>query len=207
MLICQLNTSIHPTWLPLCTLPRVKRNDSCKFALCGYFVAFVSCLIQCDHTGRFLKSPRWQYLKRAEMNCDVLGYFKQQSLSSIIPCGYFRAIFAKNWATFYFNIWSQWFGPIKKQFRQKSIKICPKIVPFTIFASKMTKNLPQIALGDWLESSVRSNRGESDSNSCMSIGQGMELFSRRRWTAGSAQQSNMYGMMACMYWIIFGSLT
>ena len=91
---------IHPTWLPLCTLPRVKRNDSCKFALCGYFVAFVSCLIQCDHTGRFLKSPRWQYLKRAEMNCDVLGYFKQQSLSSIIPCGYFRAIFAKNWATF-----------------------------------------------------------------------------------------------------------
>ena len=82
------------------------------------------------------------------MNCDVLGYFKQQSLSSIIPCGYFRAIFAKNWATFISASGHTGLVQSKKQFRQKSIKICPKIAPFTIFASKMTKNLPQIALGD-----------------------------------------------------------
>ena len=32
---------------------------------------------------------------------------------------------------------------------------------------------------------------------------GMELFSRRRWTTGSAKQSNMYGIMPCMCCIIF----
>ena len=32
----------------------------------------------------------------------------------------------------------------------------------------------------------------------------MEVFSRRRWTTVLAQQSNMNGMMPCIYWIIFG---
>ena len=32
----------------------------------------------------------------------------------------------------------------------------------------------------------------------------MELFSRRRWTTGLAQQSNMYGIMPCMWCLIFG---
>ena len=31
----------------------------------------------------------------------------------------------------------------------------------------------------------------------------MEFFTRRRWTTGSAQQSNMYGMVPCMCCIIF----
>ena len=35
----------------------------------------------------------------------------------------------------------------------------------------------------------------------------MELFSRRRWTTGLAQQSNMYRIIACMRCIIFWGLT
>ena len=32
----------------------------------------------------------------------------------------------------------------------------------------------------------------------------MELFSRRRWTNRLALKSNKYGMLPCMWWIIFG---
>ena len=39
--------------------------------------------------------------------------------------------------------------------------------------------------------------------SCAEDSWSMELFSRRRWTTGSAQQSNIYGMMPFICWIIF----
>ena len=65
------------------------------------------------------------------MNCDVLGYFKQQSLSAT-----FRATFAKIWATFYFNIWSQWFGPIKKTISSKIDQNLPKNCPVHDFCVK-----------------------------------------------------------------------
>ena len=61
----------------------------------------------------------------------------------------------------------------------------------------------------WLFSGIESTYFESGHTIVVIVearnskGLSMELFSRRRWATGSAQQSNNFGIMPCMCCIIF----
>ena len=67
--------------------------------------------------GDFWKFLGTKFLaKVAQIFSNNVGLCWKMELFTLNWCGYFLAIFCRNWATFYFNIWSHWRrGPFNKK--------------------------------------------------------------------------------------------